>query len=56
LGQLQDIADVVALLAGENARWITGQNLRANVEKSRGLVSLGFELRIALMTVMAWHV
>ena len=30
LGQPQDIADVVALLASEDARWITGQNLRAN--------------------------
>jgi 3-oxoacyl-[acyl-carrier protein] reductase len=30
LGQPQDIADVVALLAGEVARWITGQNIRAN--------------------------
>ena len=30
LGQPQDIADVVALLAGEDARWITGQNIRAN--------------------------
>src|SRR5262249_49505055 len=30
LGQPQDIADVVALLASEDARWITGQNVRAN--------------------------
>jgi 3-oxoacyl-[acyl-carrier protein] reductase len=30
LGQPQDIADVVALLASDEARWITGQNLRAN--------------------------
>jgi NAD(P)-dependent dehydrogenase (short-subunit alcohol dehydrogenase family) len=30
LGQPQDSADVVALLAGEDARWITGQNIRAN--------------------------
>jgi 3-oxoacyl-[acyl-carrier protein] reductase len=30
LGQPQDIADVVALLASEKARWITGQNIRAN--------------------------
>jgi 3-oxoacyl-[acyl-carrier protein] reductase len=30
LGQLQDIADVVALLVGDEARWITGQNVRAN--------------------------
>jgi 3-oxoacyl-[acyl-carrier protein] reductase len=29
LGQPQDIADMVALLVGEDARWITGQNLRA---------------------------
>jgi 3-oxoacyl-[acyl-carrier protein] reductase len=30
LGQPKDIADVVALLAGDDARWITGQNIRAN--------------------------
>ena len=30
LGQPQDIADVVALVAGEDSRWITGQNIRAN--------------------------
>jgi 3-oxoacyl-[acyl-carrier protein] reductase len=30
LGQPQDIADVVALLAGGDAGWITGQNIRAN--------------------------
>ncbi len=30
LGQPQDIADVVALLVSEDARWVTGQNLRAN--------------------------
>lgn len=30
LGQPQDIADVVALLASDDARWITGQNIRAN--------------------------
>ncbi|MFI9321326.1 glucose 1-dehydrogenase [Kitasatospora aureofaciens] len=29
LGQPEDIADVVAFLAGPDARWITGQNLRA---------------------------
>jgi 3-oxoacyl-[acyl-carrier protein] reductase len=29
LGQPQDIADVVALLVSEDARWITGQNVRA---------------------------
>jgi NAD(P)-dependent dehydrogenase (short-subunit alcohol dehydrogenase family) len=28
-GQPQDIADMVTLLAGEDARWITGQNIRA---------------------------
>jgi 3-oxoacyl-[acyl-carrier protein] reductase len=30
LGQPQDIAGVVALLCSDDARWITGQNLRAN--------------------------
>lgn len=30
LGQPQDIADVVALLVSDDARWITGQNLRVN--------------------------
>jgi 3-oxoacyl-[acyl-carrier protein] reductase len=30
LGQPQDIADVVALLVSEDARWVTGQNVRAN--------------------------
>ena len=30
LGQPQDIADVVALLASDDSRWITGQNIRAN--------------------------
>ena len=30
LGQPDDIADVVALLASDDARWITGQNIRAN--------------------------
>jgi 3-oxoacyl-[acyl-carrier protein] reductase len=30
LGQPQDIADVVAFLAGDEARWITGQNIRPN--------------------------
>jgi 3-oxoacyl-[acyl-carrier protein] reductase len=30
LGQPQDIADVVALFVSEDARWITGQNVRAN--------------------------
>jgi 3-oxoacyl-[acyl-carrier protein] reductase len=30
LGEPQDIADVVAFLASEQARWITGQNIRVN--------------------------
>src|SRR5271166_2699759 len=30
LGQPQDIADVVALLGSDDARWITGQDLRVN--------------------------
>lgn len=30
LGQTQDIADVVAMLVSDDARWITGQNIRAN--------------------------
>ena len=30
LGEPQDIADVVAFLASEEARWITGQNIRVN--------------------------
>ena len=30
LGQPADIADVVALPVSEEARWITGQNIRAN--------------------------
>jgi 3-oxoacyl-[acyl-carrier protein] reductase len=30
LGQPKDIADVVALLVSDDARWITGQNIRAN--------------------------
>lgn len=30
LGLPEDIADVVAFLAGHEARWITGQNIRAN--------------------------
>ena len=30
LGQPQDVADVVAMLAGNDARWVTGQNIRAN--------------------------
>jgi 3-oxoacyl-[acyl-carrier protein] reductase len=30
LGQPQDIADAVAMLVGDDAHWITGQNIRAN--------------------------
>jgi 3-oxoacyl-[acyl-carrier protein] reductase len=30
LGRPEDVADVVAFLASEDARWITGQNLQAN--------------------------
>ena len=30
LGRPEDIADVVALLAGDDSHWITGQNVRAN--------------------------
>jgi 3-oxoacyl-[acyl-carrier protein] reductase len=30
LGQPEDIANVVALLVSDEARWITGQNIRAN--------------------------
>lgn len=30
LGKPEDIAEVVAFLASEQARWITGQNIRAN--------------------------
>jgi 3-oxoacyl-[acyl-carrier protein] reductase len=30
LGRPEDIADVVAFLASDQARWITGQNIRAN--------------------------
>ncbi len=30
IGEVEDIADVVAFLASDNARWITGQNIRAN--------------------------
>jgi 3-oxoacyl-[acyl-carrier protein] reductase len=30
LGRPEDIADVVAWLASDEARWVTGQNLRAN--------------------------
>jgi len=30
LGQVHEIADVVAFVAGDEARWITGQNVRVN--------------------------
>ncbi|MGO9976706.1 MAG: SDR family oxidoreductase [Solirubrobacteraceae bacterium] len=30
LGRVAEIADVIAFLAGDQARWITGQNLRVN--------------------------
>jgi 3-oxoacyl-[acyl-carrier protein] reductase len=30
LGQVEEIADVVAFIASDNARWITGQNIRIN--------------------------
>jgi 3-oxoacyl-[acyl-carrier protein] reductase len=30
LGQPEDIADVVAFLPSDQARWISGQNIRAN--------------------------
>jgi 3-oxoacyl-[acyl-carrier protein] reductase len=30
LAEPQDIADVVAFLAGDGARWVSGQNIRAN--------------------------
>lgn len=30
LGRPEDIADVVAFLASDEARWISGQNIRAN--------------------------
>lgn len=30
LGRVEDIADVIAFLASEEARWITGQNIRVN--------------------------
>ncbi|MGI8503938.1 MAG: SDR family oxidoreductase [Hassallia sp.] len=30
LGQVEDLADVVAFLASDEARWITGQNIRVN--------------------------
>ncbi|AFY57718.1 dehydrogenase of unknown specificity, short-chain alcohol dehydrogenase like protein [Rivularia sp. PCC 7116] len=30
IAEVEDIADIVAFLASDNARWITGQNIRAN--------------------------
>lgn len=30
IGETEDIADVVAFLASDDSRWITGQNIRAN--------------------------
>lgn len=30
LGRPEDLADVVAFLAGPDGRWLTGQNIRAN--------------------------
>src|SRR5712691_1140490 len=30
LGQPADVADVVALLVSDDARWLTGQNIRAS--------------------------
>ncbi|MFJ8795228.1 glucose 1-dehydrogenase [Streptomyces sp. NPDC102462] len=30
LGQPEDVADIVAFLAGPDGRWLTGQNIRAN--------------------------
>ncbi|MHC5729465.1 MAG: SDR family oxidoreductase [Nostoc sp.] len=30
LGDVQEIADVVAFLVSDEARWITGQNIRVN--------------------------
>ncbi len=30
IGEVEDIADVVAFLASDDSRWITGQNIRAN--------------------------
>jgi 3-oxoacyl-[acyl-carrier protein] reductase len=30
LGQVQDIADAVAFLASDDARWITGQSIHVN--------------------------
>ncbi|MDX1707437.1 MAG: SDR family oxidoreductase [Desulfobacterales bacterium] len=30
IGEVQDIADAVAFLAGDDARWITGQSIHVN--------------------------
>jgi 3-oxoacyl-[acyl-carrier protein] reductase len=30
IGQVEDIADAIAFLCGDDARWITGQNIRVN--------------------------
>jgi len=30
IGEVEDIADIVAFLASENSRWITVQNIHAN--------------------------
>ncbi len=30
LGTIEEVADVIAFVASDNARWITGQNIRVN--------------------------
>lgn len=30
IAQVEDIADAIAFLCGDDARWITGQNIRVN--------------------------